>query len=278
MKEKREVYDYYCHDRFLFRLGHVHYLEARTPLSPHTHDGLTEFVYIESGSQCYCASGRDYPVRQGEVFFTLPGELHYTSGISEEISRFYYFIIDLPLALSFIRSPAETENVSLQSFFQEKGSRVFSSSPVLPDRLKALLKCIRTKDFYYHTHIRNALSETLLALAAPSLKERETLPLTRSLHFIEEHIGERICVSRLAQTENMSLSAFHRHFQQSTGFPPAEYVLRRKVEKSKELLCNGKDSITAIAYQCGFSSSQYYATVFKRFCYVTPTEYRNAVK
>ena len=53
-----------------------------------------------------------------------------------------------------------------------------------------------------------------------------------------------------------------------------EYGLRLKIEKANHLLNANKRSITDIAYDLGFSSSQYFATVFKRYQSITPGEYR----
>lgn len=78
--------------------------------------------------------------------------------------------------------------------------------------------------------------------------------------------------------ENMSLSSYHRQFVQVIGLSPAEYILKRKIEKAKELLASTDMSVTDIAYRYGFSSSQYFATAFKRFCYCTPTQYRKQLK
>ena len=56
------------------------------------------------------------------------------------------------------------------------------------------------------------------------------------------------------------------------------YILKKKIEKARSLLLETKLSITAIAFQCGFSSSQYFATAFKRFCRMTPSQFRESMK
>lgn len=92
-KERRDVYDYYHEQQFLFRIGHVHLMEADRPMPPHDHGAMAEFVYLERGSQNYCISGKKYAVNQGEVFFTRPNEPHDTGTSLTEVSLFYYFII-----------------------------------------------------------------------------------------------------------------------------------------------------------------------------------------
>lgn len=46
----------------------------------------------------------------------------------------------------------------------------------------------------------------------------------------------------------------------------------------EELLAATDMSVTEIAFRYGFSSSQYFATVFKRLCCSTPTQYRRMMK
>jgi AraC-like DNA-binding protein len=43
------------------------------------------------------------------------------------------------------------------------------------------------------------------------------------------------------------------------------------VERARELLAAGGRSVTDVAYALGFSSSQYFATVFKRYTHTRPS-------
>ena len=69
-----------------------------------------------------------------------------------------------------------------------------------------------------------------------------------------------------------------RKFVQITGSSCEEDILRTKPEKARELLAATDMSVTEIAFRYGFSSSQYFATVFKRLCCSTPTRYRRMMK
>ena len=53
-----------------------------------------------------------------------------------------------------------------------------------------------------------------------------------------------------------------------------DYLARLRVRRAKALLRNGRLPVTRIAFDLGFSSSQYFATFFKRFAGFTPTAYR----
>ncbi len=105
-------------------------------------------------------------------------------------------------------------------------------------------------------------------------KQKEEKQMEEVLRYIEDHIKDDIKIEDLAQQMVLSVSRFHFNFVKAAGIPPREYILRRKIESAKNELLYSDRTVTEIAYEYGFSSSQYFATVFKRFCYMSPLEYR----
>ncbi|HON48942.1 MAG TPA: helix-turn-helix transcriptional regulator, partial [Kiritimatiellia bacterium] len=49
-------------------------------------------------------------------------------------------------------------------------------------------------------------------------------------------------------------------------------ILHKKIDRAMNLLLEGKKSVTGVAQECGFASSQYFATAFKRMTGVTPND------
>lgn len=276
IKEYRKVYDYYYHDQFLFRIGHARFQKAHPPIPLHEHGNKTEFVFLDKGTQNYQTTNKVYTVHQGEVFFTQPNEPHSTGILPEEISVIYYLIVDLCLVSELDIFSSHTEYAKMENYFLNIHSRIFKPSPRLKIEINRLLDIFAQPDMHFDTHIRNALSEVLIALSTPSFPEiniskRE---IECSLTYIRENLNNMIHISDLAQMENMSLSSYKKKFVQITGIPPGEYILQEKIRKSKDLLLSTQLSITEIAFEYGFSSSQYFATVFKRFCYMSPSQFR----
>ena len=280
-REQRQVYDYYYRQEFLFRIGYVHFLEAGAPMFPHDHGNMTEFVYMERGSQNYSIKEQNFIVNPGEVFFTRSYETHCTGDSPEEVSVLYYLIVDLSRLseMSLFVYPEEYTRVS--EWLLGQNSHIFKASASLPKALEHLLKCFSIEgELHFDTHVRNALSHVLIALSTPVVSESEKMlgSITHSLSYIQEHLNEPIYVSDLPALDGMSLSAYHKYFLQATGTPPGEYILKKKIEMTKTLLSDTDLTITEIAFHCGFSSSQYFATVFKRFCCMTPSQYRDSMK
>jgi AraC-like DNA-binding protein len=91
---------------------------------------------------------------------------------------------------------------------------------------------------------------------------------------IKSHPEEDNLLTQLAEEAGLSLSRFKASFKEQVGLAPHEFILRCKVDAAKRLLLDERRSVTATAMDLGFSSSQYFATVFKRFTFQTPLEFR----
>jgi AraC family transcriptional regulator len=98
--------------------------------------------------------------------------------------------------------------------------------------------------------------------------------LHRVRDFVDHHLGASLTIEQLSEQVEMSPHYFAMLFRQSTGFTPHQYVLRRRVERAKDLLKNSSASLSDIAYQLGFSSQAQFTTTFHRFTGETPLRFR----
>ena len=93
--------------------------------------------------------------------------------------------------------------------------------------------------------------------------------------YIDEHLETDLALVDLANILQMSVFHFLRSFKQSTGLPPHQYVLRKRIERAKSLLVDPTISIAEVALRCGFGSQSNFTTAFRRLTNVTPGAYRN---
>ncbi len=66
-----------------------------------------------------------------------------------------------------------------------------------------------------------------------------------------------------------------KHFRYVTGLSPYEYLLIQRVERAVTLLRTTNDSVSSIAYECGFGGQANFTRMFKRITGLTPSECRN---
>lgn len=92
--------------------------------------------------------------------------------------------------------------------------------------------------------------------------------------FIENHFTERITVKDIAAACTVCYRHIARKFKQTEGCVIMEYVKRRRVERAKELLIEGRMFSYEIALAVGFSSPRSFCAAFKSVIGVTPHQFQ----
>lgn len=96
----------------------------------------------------------------------------------------------------------------------------------------------------------------------------------QGLSYIEQHYHEEIGLSDASRAIGCHYVYLSRSFSENTGFSFSTYLNRYRIARSLHLLRNTQESITDIAYKCGFGSLRSYNRVFKSCMNQSPREYR----
>lgn len=91
---------------------------------------------------------------------------------------------------------------------------------------------------------------------------------------IEAHLYDDISVDVLASLTNQSLSSFKRKFKSIYNASPASYIRSEKLKKAKQLIEQGHDKISHIAYDCGFNDVAHFSKAFKSKYGSSPSAFR----
>jgi AraC family transcriptional regulator len=98
--------------------------------------------------------------------------------------------------------------------------------------------------------------------------------LRRVVEFMRANMDKQIGLKDLAGCAGLSLSHFSFQFRASTNQSPHQYILRLRVERSKELLTDSRLSVLDVGLEVGFRNQQHFATVFRNSVGVPPSVYR----
>ena len=128
----------------------------------------------------------------------------------------------------------------------------------------------------YLTCVLASLNYLTAVPAQEEINEQLNSDIGHALKYIEQNIESPITLQELAQASNYSLSRFKAKFKEELGITPAEYITLQKMDRAQMLLKTTDDSITDIAYQLGFSSSNYFCSVFKKTLSYSPAAYRKS--
>lgn len=135
-------------------------------------------------------------------------------------------------------------------------------------------------------------AETLGLLAAIELQRLQSRGLSETMksrvgglsagqeklvrEFIEDRLGDEIRLDDLAGVARLSRFHFARAFKATLGEPPHRYVMKRRIEKAKDLLVRTPLPVNDIATATGFRSASQFNRAFKEFVGVTPSTCRRS--
>jgi len=89
--------------------------------------------------------------------------------------------------------------------------------------------------------------------------------LKRAVDYIESHLAGPLSLADLASATGLTRMHFAAEFRAATGLRPHEYLLRRRIERSQEMLVATNMSLVNVALAVGFQTQSHYSSVFRRF-------------
>ena len=106
--------------------------------------------------------------------------------------------------------------------------------------------------------------------------DKSSALLAPALRFIENNFSkEDLTNAALAEECRISEVYFRRIFRKELGVTPRQYIIDMRISRAKQLLSEGQKKISAIAEECGFSSTYHFCRSFKERVGTTPSEFRS---
>lgn len=96
----------------------------------------------------------------------------------------------------------------------------------------------------------------------------------RARHFIRQYACQGIKTDQVASYVGISRSSLESHFRQELGYSVHDEILRFRLNAAVDILKQGDCHLAEVALKCGFTSSQYMHSVFKRELGCSPRSYQ----
>lgn len=107
------------------------------------------------------------------------------------------------------------------------------------------------------------------------LENEYTARINQTFDYIEANLDRQFTLEELARTANFSKFHFNRIFKALVGETPFEFILRLRLEKAASLMVVSlRESITEIAFRCGFSDISIFSRNFKSRFGISASQYR----
>lgn len=266
------------HSVDFFPSGHAPVaIEPRLPQGefPEHHHDFHEIVIVEHGTGIHVFNGQPYTIAGGTVCFVRDHDRH-----------LYEHTDNLCLTNVLFRSPDAFQFLSgvrkLLPQEQEGGypSHWRVNQSVL-QQVRQIVARMETLDDSSEMHAvadRELLFMQLLVLLSRGSQVTESanndVRINQLLAWLEEHFAEEICWESVAERFSLSLRTLHRQLKQHTGLTPQRYLNRVRLTRARHLLRHGDESVTDIAYRCGFGDSNHFSTLFRREFSWSPRDIR----
>ena len=99
--------------------------------------------------------------------------------------------------------------------------------------------------------------------------------IVKSIEYIESNYTNFIDINSLLSHLDISRSTFERRFKAVMKTTPLSYILRKQLDKAKELLKETKLPLAEVADRSGFSNARYFGVIFKKKTGMTPCQFRS---
>jgi AraC-like DNA-binding protein len=252
----------------------------------HRNEGI-ELTWLESGTLPFATDAIETTLGPGDLTITRPWQRHRVGAPHVTPGRLHWLILDVgvrrpdqPWRWPAWLRPTAGELTQLTELLRHNEHPVWPGDAAVADafvRLGEAVKAERTR------WVGLRVCELLLAVG--ELLERREPPLDATLSSAEravavflaqlpERADEPWTLDTLAAECGLKRTRFTHYCERITNMTPAEYLSAVRIERAAHLLTHTDASITAIAHASGFSSSQYFATVFRRARGHSPREYR----
>ena len=109
----------------------------------------------------------------------------------------------------------------------------------------------------------------------PYLDNPDMGSINLAMKHMRQNLHQNLCMEDISAEVGMGYSKFRKVFKDYTGFAPAQYFLRLKMERAKDYLLNTSLSCKEISFRLGFDSASYFNKMFRLYQGQTPKEYRS---
>jgi AraC family L-rhamnose operon regulatory protein RhaS len=258
-------------------------------LDLHCNEGI-ELTYVSRGSVAFEVDRRTWALRQGQFTVTRPWQFHRVGDPHITPCRLIWIILDVQVRRPnqpwlwppwLLFSARDRERLTrLLSHNEEPVWEADEPTARAFENLADLLEApaldgarmkLRINELFLE--VRECLERRQIVLRKEFSSSRRVVELF--LDRLAQHLDQPWTLATMAAKCGLSRSSFASYCLELTNASPIAYLARVRMEAALAMLrAPEAPSITRIALACGFNSSQYFATRFKRRFGCRPSEWR----
>ncbi len=229
---------------------------------------------------------QQYLLYPGDVALILPGQKFGSEKGFLDIGTISWIHINMQKLETGTLVPGEWSSLSENESLAIGKILVLNNSLVLSKFNEAgrILHYIQNELFNrevgYYTRINQLIDEILITITRQLTKQSNPardFPKTfmQLEQTLRQNLSHQWTVEEMAAVAGMGTTLFNEKVKTYSGFSPINYLINIRISEAIKLLKKKGISLTDIALDIGFYSSQHFSTTFKKLTGYTPSEFRN---
>lgn len=257
----------------------------------HRNEGI-EFTYLQRGRLDFGVDDEAFTLLPGCMTITRPWQRHRVGAPNVDASHLIWLIVDVGVRRPnqtwkwpswLVLTPEETQR--LTQLLSHNEQPVWMVNTAVANCFQRMAQIVdQSHRRFDRTRMVVCINELLMEIL--NLFNSKNVPLEASLTgttrnvalFLQElkhEYAEPWTLDTMAEQVGLKRSRFTSYCRQLTNMTPMEYLTHARIDAAKRLLREHPNvTITRVAMACGFNSSQYFATTFRKIVGLTPREYR----
>lgn len=260
----------------------------------HRNEGI-EFTFLESGAVEFATPEQQHTLQCNDLAIVRPWQRHRVGNPCITPSRLHWLLLDVgvrrphqdwKLPPWFVLSPTDVSE--LTKILRQNEQLVWKTNPEIRRCFQLLARLaqadcngsklsrigLAVNEFFLL--ILETLRQHDVTLDDSLVTSRRTVQLfLDDLRVHPEHLELDWSIEKMAASCELGVTQFIHHVKSLVNLTPLNYLVQCRIDFAAAQLRNASAAhITDIALQCGFGSSQYFATVFARRMGCSPRLYR----
>jgi AraC-like DNA-binding protein len=233
--------------------------------APHVHEEW-QFAVTERPSGISVGAFRRFPVDAGCVTVIAPYQVHTERGGTASAPPWRVLHIAAPVVASLREVPIGGSGPSAPHF----------NSPVLADpsaaaELQMLLRAGESGDMRdeFVPRALHWLRQLIARHATEHTLSATSRAVERARVYLHDRATQPVSLREIVSIAGVTPSHLVRSFSRMVGLPPMSYQAQIRLARARRLLSEG-NSVTWVAYECGFADQSHLSRRFKESYGLTP--------
>ncbi len=262
-------------------------------LKEHCNEGV-KIAYLARGTLTLTLDGQRHELQEGQMLVVRPWQLHAFGDPFVAPSQIVWVLFDMGMRRpheewlwpDWIAWP-ERDRRRLTELLSCNEQPWYTASREVARSFAEIADVVATGDIEGgETRLRLLISMALLQFKTQLEAQQPELDRTlaasrRTVEIFLQRLWHALeddwTLENMAAECSLSRTQFAKHCMSLTNMTPARYLQSIRLQAARRLLAADEArSVTEVAFDCGFSSSQYFATCFRRQFGVAPSDVRPA--